>query len=512
MRRPMSLPTGMRLSTGLEALALALVCLALITGPVQAAEHAAESKIPARPEQLTFPELSFDTPDAASMRFELSDGTPVYALADRQLPLVRVSVEVRGGLYLVPKGQEGLASVTAEAWRTGGAGQRSAKELDEALDFLAANLTTEINEVTTVVELDVMSKDLDEAMAIMMDVLTSPRFQEDRVAKAKDDLIQDMKTRNDSSATIENQAWQRLIYGDDYWLSRQPTKATVDAITVEDCRSFVTSMARSGNIVVAVSGDFDQKQMLDLLDRTIGTLPKLEQPLSPIPQPDHEVTPGVYVINKPDVNQGRVRFGHIGLRLGHPDEMALKVGTDILGGGGFTARAMKRVRSDEGLAYGAYTDMSFPTTFPGSLASYFQSKSSTCAFATEIYLGLINDMRSEPVTDEELATSKTSFIETFPRNFQSASDTVTLFATDELLGRPHDYWTTFRERIQAVDAAAIKAAFVKHIVPDEMVFLVVGNIAEITKGHPDHEVRLSDLGPITALPLLDPMTQEPMTE
>ncbi len=36
--------------------------------------------------------------------------------------------------------------------------------------------------------LNVLSKDLDEAMAIFMDVLTKPRFQEDRFDKAKDNL------------------------------------------------------------------------------------------------------------------------------------------------------------------------------------------------------------------------------------------------------------------------------------------------------------------------------------
>ncbi len=63
--------------------------------------------------------------------------------------------------------------------------------------------------------LNVLTKDLDAAMALMMDVLTKPRFQEDRFIKAKDDLIQGMKTRNDNTAGIEGREWNRLIYGDD---------------------------------------------------------------------------------------------------------------------------------------------------------------------------------------------------------------------------------------------------------------------------------------------------------
>jgi len=86
--------------------------------------------IPKRPEKLKYSELTFDVPDAASLRFELADGTPVYAKRDTQFPLVNITVYFHGGRYLVPAGKEGLAGITSEAWRAGGAGERTAQELD----------------------------------------------------------------------------------------------------------------------------------------------------------------------------------------------------------------------------------------------------------------------------------------------------------------------------------------------------------------------------------------------
>ncbi len=61
-----------------------------------------------------FPELTFDVPDADSLRFELADGTPVYAKQDNQFPLVNITVYFRGGRYLVPAGKEGLAAITGD--------------------------------------------------------------------------------------------------------------------------------------------------------------------------------------------------------------------------------------------------------------------------------------------------------------------------------------------------------------------------------------------------------------
>ena len=473
---------------------------------------AAESDIPKRPEELVFGTVDWEIPDADSIRFELANGTPVYALRDSQFPLVNIAVYFRGGRYLVPDGLEGLHSIAGRVWRTGGAGDLTAGELDEELDFLAANLSVGVGDVTGSVSLNVLSKDLDAAMKLMMSVLTEPRFQEDRFAKAKDDLLQGMKTRNDNTASIEGREWSRLIYGEDYFMNRLPTQASVAALTPEAAKTFVTPLIRSDNIIVAVSGDFEEAAIKELLEQTIGTFGKLDTPLPPIPQPDHTPEPGVYVVNKEDVNQGRISFGHLGYQLGDPDQFSLLVGNDIVGGYGFTARMMKTIRSNEGLAYSAYSSLGFPTSYPGSLRAFFQSKSSTCAFAAELGFKLYEEMRSDPVTDEELTVSKNQFIETFPKSFGSASQTVSVFAIDELLGRPHDYWMNYRENVDAVTADDITKAFKAKVHPDKMVVLVVGNIAEIMEGHPDHEASFTDFGPITELPLRDPMTLEPIVE
>ena len=468
--------------------------------------------IPDRPEKLKYPELTFEVPEADSLRFELEDGTPVYAKQDTQFPLVNITVYFRGGSYLVPAGKEGLAGITGAAWRSGGAGERTAQELDEELDFLAANLGTNIGEVSGSASLNVLSKDLEEAMAIFMDVLTAPRFQQDRFDKAKENRLQAMKQRNDDTADIEAREWNRLIFGDDYWQNRLATKASVDGITTGDSKGFVNSLVRSGNLVVAVAGDFEPAELEALLNKTVGSLEPLAKTLPAIPQPDHTPEPGVYVINKPDVNQGRVSIGRPGFREGYPDEFPLMVGNDILGGYGFTARMMKRIRSDEGLAYSAYASLGFPVTIPGKFRAFYQSKSSTCAYAAEIFFGLLNDMRTASASDEEIKTTKASFIETFPRQFASAAQVVGLYAVDEILGRDHSYWIEYRDNVAAVNGEEIQEAMKKNLDPETMIVLVVGNIEEIMAGHPEHDARLTDFGEIKNVPLRDPMTLKPIVD
>jgi zinc protease len=474
---------------------------------------AAAGGIPPRPEQIVFPPLTFNVPDAATMRIKLANGVTAYVAEDKMLPLVNVIVLFRGGQYLEPAGKEGLAELTGTVWRTGGAGKLDAKALDEELDFLAAQLATSVGEVSGRVSLNLLAKDLDRGLALLMDVLREPRFEEARLATAKEDMLSEMKRRNDDAEAIEDREWDRLVYGDEYFLNRLPTKASVDGITRADLVSFHRLLANPANFVIAVAGDVDRTAVIARLNATIGTWKATGAPVAAVPQPRVSVKPGVYLINKPDVNQGRVSIGQLGAKRPLPDEFSLEVANDILGGGGFTAWMMSKVRSDEGLAYSAYSSYGIGDLLPGTFRAYFQSKSSTCARAAQLTVQLIGKITTAQVTEKELASSKNSFIERLPRTFESKLRTVARFAQDDLVGLPHEYWKTYRTRMAEVTAPSAQAAAKAHIKPDRLIVLVVGNVDEILKGHPDHpDARFESFGPLVRLPLLDPLTLKPIGE
>ncbi|MGC8916102.1 MAG: M16 family metallopeptidase [Thermoanaerobaculum sp.] len=472
---------------------------------------AVSGEIPPRPEMLSFPPLSFEVPKAENLKVTLPGNVPAYVAQDRLLPLVTVQLYFRGGRYLEEPGKEGTAELLAEVWRTGGAGELSPRELDETLDFLAAQLNTSVGGTFSSLSLNLLSKDLDRGLKLLFDVLLRPRFDEARLIKAKEDLMAELKRRNDDAADIEQREWQRLLYGDDYWLTRLPTKASVEAITRDDLVALHRRIVNPANCVVAVAGDVDRKAIVAKLQEAFQRWKAKPQPAPPVPQPTHKAKPGVFLIHKPDVNQGRVSIGHLAAKRPLPEEFAITVANDILGGGGFTAWMMSRIRSDEGLAYGAYSSYQINDSYPGTFRAAFQSKSSTCARAAYLTLELVAKLRRGEITDEELATSKNSFIETFPRNFETKLRTVQLYAQDELSGRPHSYWLTWRDNIRSVDAQKAQAAAQKLIRPEEFVILVVGNVDEILKGHPDFpDVQLAKLGPVTRLPLRDPLTLQPL--
>jgi len=475
---------------------------------------AAGSGVPKRPEELRYGPLAFEVLRADALRHELPDGVVVYVVPDHALPLVNLSLQFRTGAFREPAAKPGLAALTARLMRVGGTESRSPEELDEAIDFLAARLSVGSGDTGSSASLNVLTSALDQGLDLLFDVLEHPRFDAERLETEKARSLEAMKQRNDDADDILGREWSWLLYGRDHFGSRKATAAELESITRDDLVELHRRTWGAQDLVVAVSGDVEPEAIVAELGRRLAAFRAAERSPWPPPAPGFTPTPGRYRVEK-DIPQGKVEIGHRSLKVddwSNPDLYALMVMNDILGGGGFTSRLTKRVRSDEGLAYGAGSGYGLGVFWPTTFAAGYASKNPTVAYALEIVLEEIDKIRREKVSDEELRISKGSFVETFPRSFESAAQVAGTFAQDEILGRPHEYWYAFRDRIQAVTADDVLRVAARDLHPDQLVMLVVGKWEEIAPGDPEGRAKMSQFGDgaWTELPLRDPLTLEPV--
>lgn len=480
-----------------------------------AAAAKAAGGIAGRPEQLVYPPLTFEAPRAADYRRTLSDGTVVYMAPNKEFPLISLAVTCMGGANLDPADRVGLASMTGSMMRRGGAGALGAAEFDETLDFMATNMSVRMGEWNSSASLDCLASNFDESLKLFVDMLRNPGFDPARFKVAMDEAMEGLKQRNDSADSIIDREWSMMFWGTDHYAGRQPTGATLAAITESDMRAMAARIFHPGNMIISVTGDFEPDAMAKKLEQALAGWPRGERNAPPT-APKADPAPGLYIAEK-DIPQGKVYIGMRSITRDDPDAIAYFVMNDILGGGGFSSRIMQRVRSDEGLAYSAGSRFAPEAFYAGSFRAGFQSKSPTVALAIKLIMDEIEEIRTKPVSEEELEVAKASLIETFPQRFASKPAMLGVFVTDEWTNRPADFWQTYRDRVKAVTAADVQRVAQTYLQPDKLAIMVVGNWPDIAKGDPQGRADIAKLrseygiaAPVM-LPARDPVTLVPVS-
>ncbi|MCX6564900.1 MAG: pitrilysin family protein [Candidatus Aminicenantes bacterium] len=457
-----------------------------------------------KPGDLKYPVLKYDPPDPKAFRTVLAGGLRAYVQEDHSLPAVNISALVNFGSLYVPEGMEGLDSLLSGALIRGGTKTREGTAVEERIDFLGGLLNFTVGERTSSLTLSVLSKDLDEGLALFFDVLMNPEFREEPFALAKARAIEQLRQANDQPGGILSREYEKILYGT-HALTRRAMKKTYENITSADLKAVHSQYFVPKNIILTASGDFVKADLAAKINTFIrawkGKDVKIPVFSKAFPTPE----PGVYFIQKP-INQGYISLGHLGLEDTDPDYPAVQVMNFILGGGSFTSRITTKVRSNEGLSYNQGSRFTTRWGFPGTFAGYVQTKSSTVGYAISLIEAEFDRIRKEQVSDAEMDTAVNYFIDSFSSQFEMPQGTMNAFANLEMQGKPMDYYKTYRDKIKAVTKAKVLDVAQKFIRPEKTVIMIVGDFEPCNKGGEKWAGPLEKLGKLHRINLIDPMT------
>ncbi|MGB8959541.1 MAG: pitrilysin family protein, partial [Candidatus Aminicenantales bacterium] len=322
------------------AVAIALLFLAL---PVLAQRSPSELSSP--------PPLTFKMPKP--VMFTLANGIRVAYIQDAELPLVWVLGYFRGGSLFEPGDKAGLAQLTATVLRTGGTKSRGGDQINEELEFIAATVEAMGGSEFMTVTGNSLKKDFARLMEIYADLIMNPAFPQDKLDLARNQSLENMRRQWDRPAQVSNLLFQEKLYGADSPYGRRATPATLKTVGREDLVAFHKRIFSPANLMLGIAGDVSVEEAKAVLNRVFKGWAKTKVDL-PEPAPLTERADGTVYYAYKDTPQANMYLGHLGVRRNGPDQYTLEVLNNIFGGGGFTARLMKELRSNRGLTYGIY--------------------------------------------------------------------------------------------------------------------------------------------------------------
>jgi zinc protease len=429
-------------------------------------------------------------------RIQLENGMVIFLQEDHELPLIDAVAFIRGGSKGEPAQKIGLVGIYAGSWRTGGTKTKTGDQLDDELEARAARVETGSGVDTTTLRLSCLKGDFDFVLTDFVDVLRNPEFREEKIEIAKNNVKTGIARRNDDMGQIAVRESTKLGYGAQSPYARVPEYATVAAVTRQDLLDWHSKYVQPNNIILGVVGDFDSAAMEAKLRKEFETWPKGPAFTAP------EITitppkPGVYAIEKNDVNQTEIRMVSLGIRRDDPDFYAVQVMNQVFGGG-FSSRLFRHLRTEEGLAYSVGGGINAPFDHLGLTRLSIGTKSGTTAQAIDGLYKQIEEMRTVPVTAAEMQRGKDAILNSFIFEFDSRDKVMQERMTYELYGYPADFLDRYQKGVEKVTTEDVNRVANKYLNRDKFAVLVVGKAEDFDKP-------LSAFGPVTNVDITIPM-------
>ncbi len=406
----------------------------------------------------------------------MPNGLTVLILDQPFLPMVTINILVKAGAVKDPERLGGVSSMVAEMLDEG-TKTRSATGIAQQIEFIGGEMRFSGGADFSTGTLRVLKKDMDLGITLLADALMNPVFPEREVERVRSEVLGELQGEGDQPAILADKAFDALVFGSHpYARPANGTPKSVSQITRKHLLEFHRTHYHPDNTIIAVVGDIRDTEALDLIKKHFGAWAKRNSPPDKVPPPPTLSKPVVKVIDK-NLTQANIVVGHIGIERANPDFYAVSVMNYILGGGGFSSRLVNRIRDQLGLAYDV--DSGFQANvMPGPFTVRLQTRNVTAKQAIRSVIEEIKRIRTEPISDQELADAKAYLIGSFPLRLDTTVKLSALLALIELHGLGLSYFEDYPKAIAAVTIEDVLRVAQKYLHPEGVVVLAVARQAE----------------------------------
>lgn len=411
-------------------------------------------------------------------RWRLPNGLDVLVVPREGLPIVSFTLALKAGAYDEAKDRtQGVADFTAAMLRHG-AGKRSAEQIATTIDSVGGALEAAAGAESTVVACSALAASADTCLSLLGDILLRPTFPAAEMAQIRDQMLAALGGRDDDPHQLAAEHFDNLLFGEahpDGWVLMP---AHVKAISRQQLLAFWKTFYRPNNAILTVAGAVDPVSMQKRIARAFGSWATGPVPVRPAFQLPEAHGVRVMLVDKPELSQATLMFGHRGLRHADPDWYAATLVNYVLGGSDFSSRLMAEVRSKRGLTYGIGSSFG-ATLYPGAFRISASTRNETTWDALSVTINELRKMKAGGPTADELAKAKGYFAGSTPFTLESPAEIARALVNAELHGLGVDYVEEMSLRLAAVDLNATAAAARKWLQPDDLAIAIVGRAAVI---------------------------------
>ena len=404
---------------------------------------------------------------------KLSNGLTVVLAPLTNVPKVSAMLTFRSATTASDRdAHPGIAQIAASVANEG-TETRTSKQLKEELRSIGGSLGLGTDADSTTMTATSLSEFSGKLFELMSDVAQHPSYPETEVKLAQENTIQQIRAGRADPGFLVNERFQKAVFGNHPYSFVVPDEKSINALTRNDLRAFVTKYYIPNAAYLVVVGDIEVDKTFAEIEKAFGswksgTVPPDDNP--PVPQRDKRQ---IYFVNRPGSIQSAIYIGNVSIPRKDKDYFAIRTANTIYGGS-FYSRLTRNIRESKGYTYSPFSSSNTQAKTGSFLAGAFVRNEVTGPTLLEIFYEL-DRMRVLPVTDEELSAAKEYSTGNFSVELASQLGLAGRISTIYTYDLDKNFINDFRPKIEALTIADIQKVAAKYFDTYRAAVVIVGD-------------------------------------
>ncbi len=343
------------------------------------------------------------------------------------LKSVTVGIWVNVGSRDEEQGEEGFSHFIEHMFFKGTA-TRSAVQISREIDALGGEMNAFTTRETTTFYVKVLDEQLKPGLALLADLFHHSRFPAKEIEKEKQVVLEEMRmVQDDPEEFVQDLHAQQMFGAHPLGRPILGTVATIKNLGRRDILGYIQRYYHPHETVVAVAGNFDQKQLTSLLDTHFG---RFERPAATKRNRWPAEIYGGLRVHEKKLEQAHLCLGLKGISVEHKDRYAAALLNAVLGGN-VSSRLFQEIREKRGLAYSIYSCLSAYSD-GGIWSVYAGTRPAEAPKVVDLVSREIKRLCAGGIQRAELARAKNQMKGSVMLGLESTSSRMGKLAKDEL--------------------------------------------------------------------------------
>ena len=310
-----------------------------------------------------------------------------------------------------------------------GTKHRTAKQIVESFDHIGGQINAFTGKDVTCFYTKTLDTHIDVSIDVLSDMFLYPLFHETDIETEKKVIAEEINMYEDSPEDLACDLLMEAVWkGDSLSYPILGTKKSLAGLMTNDLFSYMKQYYCPSNMVIAVAGNFSQKDLIEKISNAFSPLEDFQmQKKLFLPVSYQKVS----IKRKKDVEQSHICISFPGLYL-EDERLYSMLVMNLLFGGGMSSRLFQSVRETLGLAYSIY---SFSQSYRGAglLSIYAACGKETAIQAINQIKEEISLLKRNKLSSKEVAVGKEQIKGNYILGLESVSSHMSSIGKSQLL-------------------------------------------------------------------------------